>query len=358
MEKYIKDNLIKVLSKSISEISTDEPIDKKFVESLTEDKLINLVKNIRFEILNIFNKFDAYQWGNDFLFKRNDFLSIINSILTSISTKNVEIEKLNYELKTSYLTDLPNQKAAVTTIMKLIEQNHPFAWTFFDLDRLKSINLALGEHVTDRLIRSVGERLKDNVRLNEPDGYNDMVAHRSGDEFWLILNHSNLQGGMIASQKLLESIECKPINISIYGDDFKYTKELELKLKNKDKEGKIEKFEEFALYIVKLVNKQVSELKEKSSCISKRVSDKGKQVYHIKIPITASMGCAEFKGSDNPNLDPKDYFNQMISKIKFAEERSKMDGRNCVRGYDGNKYYVLSDEKRLLELNENPDSVK
>lgn|GEM_PF-6024704 len=310
-----------------------------FVNSLDQASVLNLVENTRLEMVKIFEDAPDIETVKP---------ELIRNAAISMAGKLVEIEQLNSELNTSYLTGLPNQRAAARVICDLINNNDSFAWTFFDLDRLKSLNLAYGEHAADRLIRAIGERLKNNMRCNEPDGKNDMVAHRSGDEFWLILNHADLKGGMIASQKLLDVIRQKPLTIKINEDDSKYVRDLEITLRNKlDKDGGLEEFENIALSMTESAMRQIDEQETSGACISKRASDKGKKIYFVSIGVTASMGCTAFLPQENPGCDTQSCFEQMSSRIKSSEEKAKQDGRNCVRGFDGEHYYALNDDREL-----------
>ena len=81
------------------------------------------------------------------------------------------------------LTGLANRKRLVEELDRLLLDNQRCrtqALIFLDLDQFKRVNDTLGHHVGDALIRSVAQRLIDNV----PDS---LVARLGGDEFALIV---------------------------------------------------------------------------------------------------------------------------------------------------------------------------
>ena len=71
------------------------------------------------------------------------------------------------------------------------------------------------------------------------------------------------------------------------------------------------------------------------------------KVYFLKVPVTASMGCTAFSTIQDSDLGSEDWFEEMASRIKFAEEKAKQSGRNCVRGFDGENYFTFTPEKDL-----------
>jgi len=81
------------------------------------------------------------------------------------------------------LTDLPNRVMLREHLEKAIvrmRRGESFAVLCLDLDRFKSVNDTLGHPIGDKLLRAVGQRLKDCV------GPMDTVARLGGDEFAII----------------------------------------------------------------------------------------------------------------------------------------------------------------------------
>jgi diguanylate cyclase (GGDEF)-like protein len=103
------------------------------------------------------------------------------------------------------LTGLPNRSLLNDRLHQLIERSRRehtrFVLMFMDLDRFKLINDSLGHAVGDALLRTVAERLRTILRVE------DTVARLGGDEFMLLLpgTHSAEDAGRIA-HKLITRI--------------------------------------------------------------------------------------------------------------------------------------------------------
>lgn len=85
------------------------------------------------------------------------------------------------------LTDLPNRNLFIETLKFLLEKSRQtpdfnFAVLFLDLNRFKTVNESLGHSTGDSLLKSVGERLKKLI------GVEDMLARFGGDEFGIIIS--------------------------------------------------------------------------------------------------------------------------------------------------------------------------
>jgi diguanylate cyclase (GGDEF)-like protein len=79
------------------------------------------------------------------------------------------------------------------------------ALLFLDLDDFKSVNDALGHHEADRVLAELAHRLRGRLRNS------DLLARMGGDEFAVLLPHTDsVQGQALASQ-LLEAIRSLPI---------------------------------------------------------------------------------------------------------------------------------------------------
>ncbi|MGL5831020.1 MAG: GGDEF domain-containing protein [Candidatus Altimarinota bacterium] len=307
----------------------------EYLRRNTSKKVVEVMTAIRDSVFEIFGEEPEQQI---------DLMTdSIHRACVVILRNQIDLEIQSEELNTSFLTGLPNQRLGVKVIKRLISKNRAFAWTFLDLDRLKSMNLAFGEHVVDRLIRAIGDRITKNIRTNEADGYNDMAVHRSGDEFWLILNRADLQRGMQASQNLLSKIQNEPLIIKLNQLDLEYLKNIIEKLSS---QKKLDEFEEIAL---RMAREAVNHLTgSQHTFIDRREHER---VSFLPVKVSASMGCVPFippQEADPANTDM--HFENMSSLIKYAEEKAKMSGRGRVIGYDGQKYFQFNDQKTIIEI--------
>lgn len=337
LNNVVNDFIIDEIKTAVSETKCD----------FNDSDIVSLINLTRVEVLKVFALVPE-----ESIIQSDQMINVLRNVIKVVVGKNLRIKLLQDELETSLLTGLPNQRAGIIAIKGLIQLKKTFCWTFFDLDRLKSINLAYGEHVTDRLLRSIGDVLKRNIRTNEPDGYNDMVVHRSGDEFWLILNNATLEGGMIASQNLLNKLKERPITVKISAEDANYIEDLGQKLESRISNGEsLEEFEKIALDFIHTATKQINEQKQSGKFI-RRMKDKIEKIFFLNVSVTASMGCVPYEqgveSGETSEEDVNEIFDLMSSRIKSAEERAKLDGRNCVRGFDGKEFFVLDDGEGVV----------
>ena len=103
------------------------------------------------------------------------------------------------------LTDLPNR----TLLHDRLEQaariaareGTPLALLVLDLNNFKEINDTLGHHAGDRVLQCVASRARATLREA------DTVARLGGDEFAVVLPLTDIDGAVLAAQKVLHEIE-------------------------------------------------------------------------------------------------------------------------------------------------------
>src|SRR5580698_1725538 len=119
--------------------------------------------------------------------------------------KNAEASLIKLS-QSDTLTGLANRGVFVTSLEHAIEdarrRNRGAAVFYLDLDNFKDVNDTLGHPVGDHLLRSVAQRLRDNVRAS------DIVARFGGDEFGVLISDLDepADAGILA-QKLVEVME-------------------------------------------------------------------------------------------------------------------------------------------------------
>ncbi|WP_160285700.1 bifunctional diguanylate cyclase/phosphodiesterase [Pseudomonas knackmussii] len=106
-------------------------------------------------------------------------------VFADISTLKYAQARLDYQAHHDPLTGLPNRllfEARLTTALKEAQEEHQQgAVLFLDLDRFKHINDSLGHPVGDQLLKSIAQRLREQLRDV------DTVARLGGDEFIILL---------------------------------------------------------------------------------------------------------------------------------------------------------------------------
>ncbi|MBS1228941.1 MAG: response regulator receiver modulated diguanylate cyclase/phosphodiesterase with sensor(s) [Proteobacteria bacterium] len=128
-----------------------------------------------------------------------------------ISARRDAEERLDFFINRDPLTGLPNRslfrELLEHTLQRAERDQTQFSLLFIDLDNFKTINESLGHSLGDQLLIEAGKRLKEQL----PDI--DAIARIGGDEFNIILNHSE---GMpwidLAAQRMIDAL-AKPFEL-------------------------------------------------------------------------------------------------------------------------------------------------
>lgn len=135
-------------------------------------------------------------------------------------------QKINEMAIKDGLTDLYNHKHFTEEldkeVRKSIRYNYPLSLLFFDIDDFKKFNDQNGHQVGDDVLKKLSDIIKDNTRDldivsinpkneasdNSGNGKSVMFASRyGGEEFAIILPHTDLKGAYIVGERLRETIE-------------------------------------------------------------------------------------------------------------------------------------------------------
>ncbi|MGW1743371.1 bifunctional diguanylate cyclase/phosphodiesterase [Nocardia sp. NPDC001965] len=112
-------------------------------------------------------------------------LNVLKAIATLFAQLQARVEaeeQLRFIALHDDLTGLANRRALLEHMEQRLQSGSPgpVAAFFLDLDRLKALNDFLGHTAGDKFIRTLSERLRDNL---DP---NDMIARLGGDEFVIV----------------------------------------------------------------------------------------------------------------------------------------------------------------------------
>ena len=123
--------------------------------------------------------------AQDYLVKgRLDRELLMRSMHYSIERKQYQ-QQIEHQANYDALTGLPNRNLLHDRLKQAVyaqRSARAVAVVFLDLDHFKFVNDSLGHSIGDKLLKGIGERLRQVLR----DG--DTVARIGGDEFVLILN--------------------------------------------------------------------------------------------------------------------------------------------------------------------------
>jgi diguanylate cyclase (GGDEF)-like protein len=148
--------------------------------------------------------------AHDYILKGN-LARLLPAVERELRQAAVRRERRRVERRLVYmayhdaLTDLPNR----TLLHDRLEQaarvanreTTPLALLLLDLNGFKEINDTLGHHAGDRVLQCVASRLRSSLREA------DTVARLGGDEFAVVLPMTDVDGAVLAAQKILHEIE-------------------------------------------------------------------------------------------------------------------------------------------------------
>ncbi|MCA1717469.1 MAG: EAL domain-containing protein, partial [Actinobacteria bacterium] len=124
------------------------------------------------------------------------------SKITDITERKALEERLEYRALHDPLTGLPNRTLLMDCLEQALARSEQragkVATLFVDMDDLKVINDSLGHECGDRLLVSVGRRLRALVRPG------DTVARFGGDEFVVVLEDTDAEEASRVAERLVE----------------------------------------------------------------------------------------------------------------------------------------------------------
>lgn len=118
----------------------------------------------------------------------DDNKTLFNAFLHEISERKLKEVKREREALQDALTGLLNRRAMMETLPRAIiaarTEKRSLALLFIDLDGFKAVNDVFGHDIGDELLKTVSQRLLDNLRGS------DSVFRLAGDEFTVLLDHA------------------------------------------------------------------------------------------------------------------------------------------------------------------------
>jgi diguanylate cyclase len=130
-------------------------------------------------------------------------ISNLNSVLDEsrkeVEKQRVELERAREEAATDALTALANRKGfdqALAALLTEARASSDVGLAMFDIDRFKQINDTHGHLFGDRVIHTVAQILKANVKGR------DVVCRYGGEEFALLLPETPLTGARALAEKI------------------------------------------------------------------------------------------------------------------------------------------------------------
>ena len=136
--------------------------------------------------------------------EHREIAEIVEALETTATALSERDEELLQLANHDSLTGLFNRRRFLEVlrheIMKVMHSQRDSALLFVDLDQFKYINDACGHPAGDRLIRKVADELLRSVRRN------DTVSRFGGDEFVILLRHTDLDGARTTAETILANM--------------------------------------------------------------------------------------------------------------------------------------------------------
>jgi two-component system, cell cycle response regulator len=163
------------------------------------------------------------QLETSWLLKDGDYLRVGNCIYRYLAGGNIEAEYHEEIYRLTILdglTQIHNQRYLVEFLEREVvrSQRHerPLSVLMVDIDKFKSINDTFGHLCGDFVLRELADIVRATVRKE------DLFARYGGEEFTLVLVETNLEGAIIAAERIREAVaehqfrfESTPVKLTI-----------------------------------------------------------------------------------------------------------------------------------------------
>lgn len=323
-----------------------------FVKHLSDSQIADISKIVFQNSVDVLSDIHKYRADAEYESEtiKNSIDSTVKNLVLKISSHVVYNFFVEATCGISPVSDLPHLELGRKHIKELIDDEKEFCWVTVDLDYLGAYNEALGVELTDRLIKNVGEILKNNIRKDEADGNDDAVFHGRGDKFWLIINNTKLNNGLAFANRLVNHLVKDTVSLTVSETDIENMK-VPYKLCQKNIAEGLASQQEIVIYeIIKSILEQI----DSENTPIRRSKDQNDNVYILNVPVTASLVLVEF--------DPeKDFYIGKSSELVLDILYKSMDKLNVIdkgirRGnaiaYDhiNQLYYKLSKDGEIMHL--------
>lgn len=141
-----------------------------------------------------------------------DLLKLNAELETRVRERTTELERLAREMEAQSLTDqltgLPNRRALdhklAVEVRLSLRHKVPLALLMIDVDHFKQYNDSFGHPAGDEVLRAVARALETSTRTT------DYVARWGGEEFAVLLRHTDEEGARVVAERIRETVATGP----------------------------------------------------------------------------------------------------------------------------------------------------
>ena len=146
----------------------------------------------------------------------------IERLRADVSRLEGDVSQLNELAFRDSLVGLPNRRSVIASLERLIARveryGEPAAMLFVDVDGLKALNDKFGHSAGDKALIEVAQLLVASVRKS------DCVARMGGDEFGVLLDHTDEQRAWQMALRVVETVvesqfcvggSCLPLSVAV-----------------------------------------------------------------------------------------------------------------------------------------------
>ncbi len=156
-----------------------------------------------------------------FLFIKTFWTSIIGIVLIIImnflyyrklkkfTPKSLSSESLIYDPLTGLVNSAYFRHHLTEDFLKAKRKNRPLSILMFDIDHFKDINLNLGYHFGDLLLKEIAQIVSSCIRTS------DVFSYFGGDNFGIILNDTDQDCGKKIGERIINKLTSSPIVIKV-----------------------------------------------------------------------------------------------------------------------------------------------
>jgi len=133
-------------------------------------------------------------------------------ILRMINNLKAAKAELHFQASHDLLTGLNNRRHTIEQLHQAISQSiryqHPFAVVMIDLDHFKNVNDVYGHAAGDQVLSHMARVLRESVRDS------DLPGRWGGEEFIVLLPHTDIKGADKAAKQWLYHLNESPIQMA------------------------------------------------------------------------------------------------------------------------------------------------